>query len=190
LIANIGFSGTSVSLLATGVYGLEKAIVTLIFMTFFVDTIGRRKALLFGSIGAGSGMLYLGIYTKLANTFNTPPPKDAGAIFGLVAVYWYTLHYAYSWNGIPFMFCAEVFPNRIRMLCMTMTTCMQWLAQFMIVYSLPYMVKDIQSYTFVFFAVCTFVSFFFTFFFIPETKVCPIFIFKKGPFRYLVNFSS
>ncbi|PWN49954.1 putative sugar transporter [Violaceomyces palustris] len=171
LIQNIGFTGTSVSLLATGVYGLEKALVTLVFMTFFVDTAGRRKALLFGSIGAALGMYYLGIYTHVADTFDHPPPKDAGAIMGLVAVYWYTFHYAYSWNGIPFMFCAEVFPNQIRMLCMTMTTCMQWLAQFMIVYSLPYMVVSIKSFTFIFFAVCTTFSFIFTLLFVPETKV-------------------
>lgn len=170
LISNIGFTGTSVSLLATGVYGLEKAIVTLIFMAFFVDKIGRRKALLFGALGASSGMLYLAIYTKLSGSFNHTPPKDAGAIFGLVAVYWYTLHYAYSWNGIPFLFCAEVFPNHIRMLCMTITTCSQWLFQFMIVYSLPYMVVAIKWGTFLFFAISTICAFFFTFFFVPETK--------------------
>ncbi|KDN35582.1 putative sugar transporter [Tilletiaria anomala UBC 951] len=170
LIGNIGFKGTDVSLLATGVYGLEKALITLIFMTFFVDSVGRRKALILGSIGAATGMLYLGIYTNVADTFNSTPPRDAGAIFGLVAFYWYTLHYAYSWNGIPFMFCAEVFGNNIRMLCMTMTTCMQWIAQFMIVYSLPYMVVSIKSYTFIFFGVCTLAACAFTYLFVPETK--------------------
>lgn len=170
LISNIGFKGTSVSLLATGVYGLEKAIVTLIFMAFFVDRVGRRKSLLVGALGASSGMLYLAIYTKISGSFNHTPPKDAGAIFGLVAVYWYTLHYAYSWNGIPFLFCAEVFPNHIRMLCMTITTCSQWLFQFMIVYSLPYMVVAIKWGTFLFFAISTICAFFFTFFFVPETK--------------------
>jgi hypothetical protein len=94
LLGNIGFKGTSVSLLATGVYGLEKAFVTLIFMTFFVDTIGRRKALLCGSIGAALGMFYLGIYTSVSDSFVKTPPKDAGAYFGLVAFYWYTFHYA------------------------------------------------------------------------------------------------
>jgi hypothetical protein len=68
------------------------------------------------------------------------------------------------------MFCAEVFPNRIRMLCMVMTTCMQWLAQFMVVYSLPYMVVSIKSYTFIFFGICTLVAFVFTYLFVPETK--------------------
>lgn len=171
LISNIGFNGTSVSLLATGVYGVEKAVVTLIFMMFFVDQVGRRKALLFGSLGASIGMLYLAAYTKISGSFDHTPPRDAGAIFGLVAVYWYTFHYAYSWNGIPFLFCAEVFPNHIRMLCMTMTTCMQWLAQFMIVYSLPYMVVSIKWGTFLFFGICTLCAFLFTFLFIPETKV-------------------
>lgn len=170
LIRNVGFKGTSVSLLATGVYGLEKAFVTLIFMSFFVDTLGRRKALLIGSLGAASGMLYLGIYTNVSHSFSKTPPRDAGSSMALAAIYWYTFWYAMSWNGIPFMFCAEVFPARIRMLCMTMTTCMQWLAQFIIVYSLPYMVVSIKGYVFIFFAAWTIFSFFFTLFLMPETK--------------------
>ncbi len=90
LIRNVGFKGTSVSLLATGVYGLEKAFVTLIFMSFFVDTLGRRKALLIGSLGAASGMLYLGIYTNVSHSFSKTPPRDAGSSIALAAIYWYT----------------------------------------------------------------------------------------------------
>lgn len=136
-------------------------------MLFFVDTWGRRKALLFSSIGAASGMLYLFGYTFQANTFNIQPPRDAGAIFGLVAFYWFTLHYSYGWNGIPFMYCSEIFPGQIRMLCITITTASQWLFQFMIVYSTPYMVLNIKSFTFFFFGISTVFAGIFSFFFVP-----------------------
>lgn len=154
-------------------------------MTFFVDTVGRRKALIVGGIGASLGMYYLGIYTTRSNSFNETPPRDAASYVALLAIYWYTLHvsralgahstliclqYAYSWNGIPFIFCAEIFPNHIRMLCITITTCSQWLAQFAIVYSLDYMVADIKSYTFIFYAVGSSLSVIFTILFIPETS--------------------
>lgn len=68
-------------------------------MLFFVDTWGRRKALLFSSVGAASGMLYLFGYTTQANTFVSQPPRDAGAIFGLVAFYWFTVSLK-VWNSL------------------------------------------------------------------------------------------
>ena len=52
IIRSIGFSGTSVSLLATGIFGLVKAFATLIFMVVGIDRMGRRNALLVGSLGA------------------------------------------------------------------------------------------------------------------------------------------
>lgn len=37
IFTSIGFTGTSVGLLATGIFGLVKSFATLIFMTFFID---------------------------------------------------------------------------------------------------------------------------------------------------------
>lgn len=50
------------------------------------------------------------------------------------------------------------------------TVCTQWLAQFVVVYSLPHMMEGIKYGTFVFFGTCTVVAFLFAFFFVPETK--------------------
>lgn len=47
---------------------------------------------------------------------------------------------------------------------------MQWLAQFMVVYSLPHMITSITYGTFIFFGSSTVVAFLFAYFFVPETK--------------------
>lgn len=53
---------------------------------------------------------------------------------------------------------------------MVFTTCVQWLAQFIIVYSNPYMMADITYGTFLFFGASLVLGFLVVFFFMPETK--------------------
>ncbi|CZR64390.1 related to monosaccharide transporter [Phialocephala subalpina] len=170
IFKSIGFTGTSTGLLATGVYGLVKMFTTVVFMLFIVDRFGRRFPLLVGALGAGFAMFYMGAYAKISGSFDRLPPADAGANAAVAMIYLYAIFYGFSWNGIPWIFAAEVLPTRVRGLGMMCAVCMQWLAQFMIVYSLPYMVKSIKYGMFFFFAACTCVAFLFAYFFVPETK--------------------
>jgi hypothetical protein len=50
------------------------------------------------------------------------------------------------------------------------TTCTQWLFQFVIAYSTPYMIADIQYGTFLFFGTSVVCGLIFSYFFLPETK--------------------
>ena len=102
----IGFRGTEVGLLATGVFGLVKAFATLIFMMFFIDKLGRRKSMMIGSAGAILALYYLGGYTAQSKSFvsSTPPPRDAGAYIAILMIYIFAIFYAMSWNGIPWIF--------------------------------------------------------------------------------------
>ena len=65
---------------------------------------------------------------------------------------------------------AEVFPTGIRSVALVFTTCTQYVAQFTIVYSTPYMMVDITYGTFIFFATSVVVGATFVFFCVPETK--------------------
>ncbi|TPX07829.1 uncharacterized protein E0L32_010516 [Thyridium curvatum] len=170
ILKAIGFTGTSVGLLATGIYGLVKMFTTVIFMVFFVDRFGRRSALLVGAVGAMVAMFYLAGYSKLSGSFEGRAKQDAGSNAALAMIYLYAIFYGFSWNGIPWIFASEVLPNRIRTLGMMFSVCMQWLAQFIVVYSLPYMIKAITYGTFIFFGTCTVVAFCFAYVFVPETK--------------------
>lgn len=100
----IGFKGNSVTLLATGVFGLVKCFATLAFMIFGIDRLGRRKSMIIGSCGAIVAMFYLGGFAKVTNSFGGHAPKSSGAYVAIVMVYVYSVFYAMSWNGIPWIF--------------------------------------------------------------------------------------
>ncbi|KAH9227625.1 hypothetical protein K456DRAFT_1848097, partial [Colletotrichum gloeosporioides 23] len=174
ILRSIGFSGTDVGLLATGVYGMVKMMTKLVFMVFFVDRFGRRPALLIGAIGAMVAMFYLAGYSALSGSFEGTTSADAGARTALAIIYIYAIFYGFSWNGIPWIFASEVLPNRVRTLGMMIAVCAQWLAQFIVVYSLPHMINKITWGTFLFFGACTVVAFIFAFLFVPETKGVPL----------------
>ncbi|KAH8894591.1 general substrate transporter [Thozetella sp. PMI_491] len=174
ILKSIGYTGTSVGLLATGVYGIVKMLTTVIFMVFFVDRFGRRPALLVGAAGAMVAMFYLAGYSALSGSFVQTPPSDSGSRAALAMIYIYAIFYGFSWNGIPWIFASEVLPNRVRTLGMMCAVCMQWLAQFIVVYSLPYMITRITYGAFIFFGSCTVIAFFFAYFFVPETKGVPL----------------
>ncbi|KAJ5966269.1 hypothetical protein N7481_012983 [Penicillium waksmanii] len=170
IFKSIGFSGTSVGLLATGVFGIVKCTATILFMIFGIDRLGRRKSMIIGSSGAIVAMYYLAAYTKLSGSFETPATRDAGAYIAIVMVYIFAIFYAISWNGIPWVFCAEVFPTGIRSISLVFTTCVQWLGQFIITYSTPYMMANITYGTFLFFGSSVVCGLIIVYLFMPETK--------------------
>ncbi|KAH9221898.1 general substrate transporter [Leptodontidium sp. 2 PMI_412] len=170
IFGSIGFKGTSVGLLATGVFGLVKAFATLGFMIFGIDKLGRRKSLMIGSVGALFAMYYLAGFSNLSGSFDGKAKQDAGAYVAIVMIYLFAIFYAMSWNGIPWIFCAEVFPTGTRSVCLVFTTCTQWLGQFIIVYSTPYMMNNIKYGTFIFFGSSLVVGMIFVILFMPETK--------------------
>ncbi|KAI0484121.1 putative sugar transporter [Xylariaceae sp. FL0804] len=171
ILESIGFSGTDAALLATGIYGIVKCVSAVVFIVFFVDKLGRRPALVVGAAGAMVPMFYLAGYSELSGSFGGPaPPRDAGSTLTLLMIYLYAVFFGLSWNNIPWIFASEVLPSRVRTLGMMCAVCMQWLAQFLVVYSLPHMIRSITYGTFVFFGVCIVLSFIFAYLFVPETK--------------------
>jgi hypothetical protein len=65
---------------------------------------------------------------------------------------------------------AEVFPMGIRSVCLVVTTCAQWLGEFVIVYSTPYMITDTKSGTFFLFGASVVFGFLFSSLLVPEMK--------------------
>lgn len=91
ILRSIGFTGTTVGLLATSVYSIVNIMTTLIFIVFFVDRFGRRPALLIGAISAMLAIYYLAAYSSLSGSFDGTAPSDAGSRVALAMIYIYAI---------------------------------------------------------------------------------------------------
>lgn len=170
IFRSIGFSGTSVGLLATGVYGIIKCLTTFFFTFYVIERVGRRNSLIYGGIGTAIAMFYLGFYGALSGSFNGVAELNLSAYGAIFMVYFFAVTFTLSWSGIPWIFAAEVFPAAIRSVCVSMTTSSQWLGQFMIVYSTPYMMANIKYVTFLLFGIYMVFGVVFAWLWVPETK--------------------
>ncbi|KAF5987537.1 monosaccharide transporter [Fusarium bulbicola] len=170
IFKSIGFTGTSVGLLATRIFGIVKMAATMLYAAFLVDKLGRRPLLLIGGVGSGIAIFYIAGYSKVSGSFEHIPPMDAGAKTAVAMVYIYALFYGMSWNRIPWLFTSEIIPNRVRTLGMAFCICVQWVTQFIVAYSLPHMVIGITYGIFLFFGACIVLVIIFAWLFIPGTK--------------------
>lgn len=69
---SIGVTGTNTSLLTTGVFGVVKAVVTIIWLFFLIDNLGRRNLLMYGAFGGAICLYYVGAYIAIADPANHP----------------------------------------------------------------------------------------------------------------------
>ncbi|POY72650.1 hypothetical protein BMF94_4478 [Rhodotorula taiwanensis] len=173
IFATLGFKGTSVKLFATGVYGIVRTVATIISMLFFTDRFGRVSMLL-----CGGGIMAACMWTVGALIAVYPAGAGAQIVKGQYAaitlIYVYAVAFCFSYAGIPWIYCAEIFPLRIRTFNVAITTFVHWAFNLCIAKSVPYMISDIGYGTYFVFAGMLTLGFVWTYFFLPETKGVPL----------------
>lgn len=144
------------------------------FSLYLVEKLGRRNGLIYGAFIGSLPMWYIGGYVFLndpAAAAKRGDVKRSGAgYFAMVCVYLYGFIYCATWQGITWVYCSEIFPHSIRLLCVALTTADQWLWSFVISRSTPYMITSLGYGTYMFFGSLMIVMGIWAFFFIPETK--------------------
>lgn len=169
LFQKVGLSGESSGLLATGVYGIVKTVFSIISMLFLIERVGRKWSLLVGGFVMGSALLIVAII------YVTHPPKDGAdpsqySYVMIVMIYIYCVAYSGSWGPVPWTYCAEIFPNRLREYGVTAGTATQWAFNFMVSKVVPIGIENLGWRIFLMFAIFNFAFLAYTFFFIKETK--------------------
>jgi len=121
---SIGIQGTNTGFLTTGIFGVVKTTVTIIFILFLIETVGRRKLLIIGSVGGSLCMWFIGAYIKVANPAGkvaaaeaagaAAPSMSSGGIAAVFFFYLWTVFYSPTWNPIPWVLNSEMFDEKSR----------------------------------------------------------------------------
>ncbi|TVY30333.1 Quinate permease [Lachnellula hyalina] len=174
---SIGVTGTNASLLTTGVFGLVKAAVTIIWILFLVDNFGRRNLLIYGAFLGGLCLYYIGAYIKIADPTHHPTTNgslSSGGISAMAFFYLWAVFYTPSWNGTPWVYNSEIFPQNVRTLGQAFAAASNWLFNFLVARFTAQMFTAMGYGVYFFFASLMMCSIVFTFFLLPETKGIPL----------------
>ncbi|SPQ18452.1 70639377-e999-4285-b29b-00ce92b83fdd [Thermothielavioides terrestris] len=150
----------NVSLLLGGV----NMIVYAIFATtswFVIERVGRRRLFLIGTVGQCLSM----VLTFACLIPNRPMPARGAA----VGLFTYIAFFGATWLPLPWLYPAEVNPVKTRGKANAVSTCVNWLFNFLVVMVTPIMVTNIRWGTYLFFAAINACFIPVIYFFYPET---------------------
>ncbi|EAT83601.1 hypothetical protein HBI56_229400 [Parastagonospora nodorum] len=136
---------------------------------YMVEKLGRRKLLLLGAVGMSVCQFIVAITGTVAGTTDLAAQRTAIAFVCI-----YIFFFASSWGPVAWVVTGEMFPLKARAKCLSMTTASNWLLNWAIAYSTPYMVDEkganLQSKVFFVWGSFCFVCIAFVWFMIYETK--------------------
>lgn len=159
IFKSAGFGNDS-ALLQTALMGMVNLTFAVVSM-FFVDKMGRKPLMVIGSIGMSVAL------TALALTFITGHAKG---YFVLVCIMVYLAAFGFSLGPVVFVLISEIFPNRLRSYAVAISTFMLWAANFVVTLTFPYLLKNMQGYSFVIYDVMCVLCLLFVLKYLDETK--------------------
>ncbi|KAF2771184.1 general substrate transporter [Teratosphaeria nubilosa] len=175
---SIGVSGTNASFLTTGIYGVVKTCLTLVWLFILIDNLGRRKLLMIGAAGGSVCMWIIGIYINVTDPNNNERTSlGPGGIAAIFFFYLWTAFYTPTWNGTPWVLNSEIFDQNTRSLGQASAAAHNWLWNFIISRFTPQMFEAMGPSgcgVYYFFASMMIVSIPFVYFLVPETKGVPL----------------
>jgi len=156
--------GTESAILQTVIVGVTNLAFTVLAMAF-IDRIGRKFMLLLGSIAMS---IFLAAFSYIFLF-------DVGGFLPLLFMILFVASFAFSQGAVVWVLFAEMFPNNIRSRGVSIGSFSHWVFYSMLLFLFPVIKKSFADnsgigYIFAFFAVITFLSFFFYKKYIVETK--------------------
>ncbi|XP_012833660.1 PREDICTED: monosaccharide-sensing protein 2-like [Erythranthe guttata] len=177
LLADMGISSTSSSLLISAVMTLLMLPCVVIAMRL-MDVSGRRYYFILCSLSLllnTNPVLTVSLVILVMTRYIEVGSNIGKAAVSTVSVITYSCFFAMGFGPIPNILCAEIFPTRVRGVCIGICGITFWICNIMITYSLPMMLSWIGlGGVFSIFAVASLVSWGFVYLKVPETKGMPL----------------
>lgn len=167
IFKQLGLSGNTTSLLATGVVGIVMFIAT-VPAVLWIDRVGRKPVLTIGALGMATCHIIIAVIVA-KNIDQWETHKAAG--WAAVAMVWlFVIHFGYSWGPCAWIIVAEIWPLSTRPYGVALGASSNWMNNFIVGQVTPDMLNAIPYGTYIIFGLLTYLGAAFIWFYVPETK--------------------
>ena len=157
----------SMQLIMSGVLNITQ-LIGVISSLWTMDRFGRRPLLILGSLLMTVSHAVIAI---LVGKYSDNWPAHRGAGWTSVAfLLIYMFIFGASWGPVPWALPAEIFPSSLRSKGVALSTCSNWLNNFIIGLMTPPLVQNTGFGAYIYFAACCLLSLVWTQIFVPETR--------------------
>ncbi|TGO30646.1 hypothetical protein BPAE_0004g01040 [Botrytis paeoniae] len=134
---NVGISSPYVIQLISNIVNTVSTIPGM----FLVESLGRRRLLMLGAAG-------MAVCHFLIASVGTAAHEEARAVNLVIIVFvcLFIFFFASSWGPVVWVVTSEIFPLKVRAKSMSISTASNWLLNFAIAYSVPYMTSSGPGY--------------------------------------------
>ncbi|KAH0287583.1 general substrate transporter [Aureobasidium namibiae CBS 147.97] len=150
LEVNVGLP-RSTALVAGGCINLAFAVGSLV-PALFLDRIGRRKPMIFGTVAMGLSLMVIAILLSFQGTAREAVTSKITIAFFVL----YMIFFGSSLNAIPWCYAPEILPLKSRAKGTSLAVMMNWVFVFTIVMVTPTMITNIRWKTYLVFMACNF----------------------------------
>ncbi|KAI4339473.1 hypothetical protein MLD38_024415 [Melastoma candidum] len=168
LLSDMGVSAASASLFISGITTLLMLPSIAVAMRL-MDTSGRRSLLLYTIpiLILSLVILVLGSLIDMGSVVN--------AVISTISVVLYFCFFVMGFGPTPNILCAEIFPTRVRGLCIAICALTFWVGDIIVTYSLPVLLESVGlAGVFGMYALVCIIAWMFVFAKVPETKGMPL----------------
>lgn len=180
---SVGFSASD-SFVTSVITSIINVVMTFVAI-FFVDRVGRKPLLLWGSAGMFVGLVMAAGAFSQATGHGTDItlPQVAGVI-ALIGANLFVIFFAATWGPVMWVVLGEVFPNKIRGLGLGIAAACNWIFNFIVTLLFPIMTQVVGlGLVYAGFALFAGLSFWFVWSALPE--VTGLELEDKGKLKHL-----
>lgn len=142
--------------------------------TFFLDRLGRRKPMMWGSLGLGISMMMISILLSFSGSGscsgNITPLAKATASASVAFFFTYMLIFGATANCIPWVYVPEILPLHVRAKGTAVGISSNWLWNFVIVMITPTIINKLHWQAYLIFMCTNFAFIPLVYFCYPETS--------------------